>query len=43
MSSFAFLTNHVLNTEWALVALGLGLRLISIVVFLVYFRTRRWM
>jgi magnesium transporter len=41
--NFAFLTNHVLNTEWAFVALGLGLLLISIVTFVVYFRRKRWM
>ena len=41
--NFAFLTNHVLNPEWAFVALGLGLLLISIVTFVVYFRRKRWM
>ena len=41
--NFAFLTNHVLNTQWAFVALGLGLLLISIVTFVVYFRRKRWM
>jgi hypothetical protein len=37
------LTNHVLNREWAFVALGLGLLLIWIVTFVVYFRRKRWM
>ncbi len=41
--NFAFLTNHVLNTEWAFVAFGLGLLLISIAVFVVYFHRKRWM
>jgi Mg2+ and Co2+ transporter CorA len=41
--NFAFLTNDILNTEWAFVALGLGLLLVSIVTFVVYFRNKRWM
>jgi magnesium transporter len=41
--NFAFLTNDVLNTEWSFVALGLGLLLISIIVFVVYFRSKHWM
>jgi magnesium transporter len=41
--NFAFLTDHVLNSEWAFIAFGIGLLLISIVVFLIYFRRKRWM
>jgi magnesium transporter len=41
--NFAFLTNHILNSEWAFVAFGLGLLVVSIVTFVVYFRRKRWM
>jgi magnesium transporter len=41
--NFAFLTDHVLNSEWAFIAFGIGLLLIAIVVFLIYFRRKRWM
>lgn len=41
--NFSFLTNHLLNSEWSFVVFGLGLLLVSIIVFVVYFRSRRWM
>jgi magnesium transporter len=41
--NFAFLTNDLLNTEWSFVAFGLGLLLVSIIIFVVYFRRKRWM
>lgn len=41
--NFSFLTNHILNTEWSFVVFGLGLLLVSIIVFVIYFRRKRWM
>jgi magnesium transporter len=41
--NFAFLTDHVLNSELAFIAFGLGLLLVSIVTFLIYFRHKHWM
>ncbi len=41
--NFSFLTDKILNTEWSFVVFGLGLLLVSIVVFAIYFRRKRWM
>jgi magnesium transporter len=41
--NFSFLTNHILNSEWSFVVFGLGLLFVSIIVFIVYFRRKRWM
>ncbi len=41
--NFSFLTNHLLNSEWSFVVFGVGLLVVSIVVFVVYFRSKRWM
>jgi magnesium transporter len=41
--NFSFLTNDLLTTEWSFIAFGLGLLLVSIIVFLIYFRSKRWM
>jgi len=41
--NFAFLTNDVLNTELSFILFGIGLLLVSIVTFLIYFRSKRWM
>jgi magnesium transporter len=41
--NFSFLTGHILNTEWSFIVFGLGLLLVSVVVFLIYFRRKRWM
>jgi magnesium transporter len=41
--NFSFLTDKILNTEWSFVVFGLGLLLVSIVVFVIYFRRKRWM
>jgi magnesium transporter len=41
--NFSFLTNHILNTEWSFVVFGVGLLVVSIIVFIVYFRRKRWM
>ena len=41
--NFSFLTTHILDTEWSFIVFGLGLLLVSIIVFLIYFRSKRWM
>ena len=41
--NFTLLTNHVLETTWSFVVFGLGLLLVSIIGFVVYFRRKRWM
>jgi magnesium transporter len=41
--NFSFLTNHVLNTEWSFIVFGVGLLLVSTLVFIIYFRRKRWM
>jgi magnesium transporter len=41
--NFTFLTNHLLDTTWSFVVFGLGLLLVSIIGFIVYFRRKRWM
>jgi magnesium transporter len=41
--NFSFLTNHVLDTAWSFVVFGLGLLLLSVVGFWIYFRRKRWM
>jgi magnesium transporter len=41
--NFSFLTDHILNTEWSFVVFGVGLLLVSIIVFVIYFRRKRWM
>jgi magnesium transporter len=41
--NFTFLTEHVLNTTWSFIVFGLGLLLVSIAGFVVYFRRKRWM
>jgi magnesium transporter len=41
--NFSFLTGHLLNTELSFALLGIGLLLISIFGFVVYFRRKRWM
>jgi len=41
--NFSFLTDKILNTEWSFVVFGVGLLLVSIVVFVIYFRRKRWM
>jgi magnesium transporter len=41
--NFSFLTNHVLNTEWSFIVFGIGLLVVSILVFIIYFRRKRWM
>ncbi len=41
--NFAFLTNHVLNTELSFALLGLGLLFVSILGFIVFFRRKHWM
>jgi len=41
--NFSFLTDHLLNTEWEFVVFGLGLLFVSIIVFVIYFRRKRWM
>jgi hypothetical protein len=43
LKNFAVLTNHVLDTTWSFIVFGLGLLVISILVFVVYFRRTRWM
>jgi magnesium transporter len=40
--NFAFLTGHVLNTNWSFWVLGLGLLALSTIGFVILFRTRRW-
>ena len=41
--NFAFLTNHVLNTELSFSLFGLGLLFVSILGFIVFFRRKHWM
>lgn len=41
--NFSFLTNDVLNTTLSFVLFGIGLLALSIVVFVIYFRRKRWM
>lgn len=41
--NFAFLTTDVLNTTWSFIGFGLGLLLVSIVAFVIYFRSKKWM
>ena len=41
--NFSFLTNRLLDTEWSFIVFGVGLLLVSIIVFLIYFRRKRWM
>jgi magnesium transporter len=40
--NFAWLITHVLNTLWSFLVFGIGLLLVSIVGFYVYFRRKRW-
>jgi magnesium transporter len=41
--NFSFLTDDVLNTEWSFIVSGVGLLLVSTIVFVIYFRRKRWM
>jgi magnesium transporter len=41
--NFAFLTNHVINTTWSFLVFGLGLLVVSIIGFVIFFRRKRWM
>jgi len=41
--NFAFLTGHIQNATWSFFVLGLGLLVVSIVGFWVYFRRKGWM
>jgi magnesium transporter len=40
--NFAFLTGHVENTTWSFFVLGLGLLLVSVVGFWIFFRRKGW-
>jgi len=40
--NFSFLTGRILNTTWSFLLLGLGLLVISVIGFWVYFRRKRW-
>jgi LPXTG-motif cell wall-anchored protein len=37
------LTDKILDTEWSFAVFGVGLLLVSIIVFVIYFRRKRWM
>jgi magnesium transporter len=41
--NFAFLTGHIQNTTWSFFGLGLGLLLVSIVGFWIFFRRKGWL
>jgi len=41
--NFSFLTNHILNTPLAFAIFGVGLLVVSILIFVFYFRHKRWM
>jgi magnesium transporter len=41
--NFTFLTNHLLDSTWSFIVFGLGLLLLSILGFIIYFRRKRWM
>jgi magnesium transporter len=41
--NFAFLTGHIQNTAWSFFGLGLGLLLVSIVGFWIFFRRKGWL
>ena len=41
--NFSFLTDHVLNTTLSFIVFGIGLLVVSIVGFIIFFRRKRWM
>jgi magnesium transporter len=41
--NFSFLTNHIINSTWSFIVFGLGLLVVSVVAFLIYFRRKKWM
>jgi magnesium transporter len=41
--NFKYLVTQVINTDWAFWVFGVGLLVVSIVGFLVFFRSKRWM
>ena len=41
--NFAFLTGHIQNAEWSFFVLGLGLLLVSIFGFWIFFRRKGWL
>jgi len=41
--NFSFLTGHIIDSTWSFIAFGLGLLVLSIVGFVVFFRHKRWM
>ncbi|HEX3802598.1 MAG TPA: magnesium transporter CorA family protein [Solirubrobacteraceae bacterium] len=40
--NFSFLVNHVVDTTWSFIVLGLGLLAVSVAVFVWYFKRNRW-
>jgi magnesium transporter len=40
--NFSFLTGHIINHNWTFWWLGLGLDVLAVIGFIIYFRTRRW-
>jgi len=41
--NFSFLTNHVLDSTWSFLVFGLGLLVVSVVGFWIYFRRKSWL
>jgi magnesium transporter len=41
--NFSYLTGHVLDTTWSFYVLGLGLLVVSVIGFVIFFRRKRWM
>src|SRR5262249_586163 len=41
--NFTYLTNHLLDTTWSFIVFGVGLLVLSIAGFVLYFRHQRWM
>ena len=40
--NFAFLTGHITNHTWAFLVFGIGLLVVSVLGFAIYFRRKRW-
>ncbi len=41
--NFKYLVTNWINTDWSFWVFGVGLLVVSIIGFIVYFRSRRWM
>jgi magnesium transporter len=41
--NFSYLTGHILTSEWSFIVFGVGLCVVSVIGFLIYFRRKKWM